>query len=119
MNYSDFQQVILWLAGMGSPALVMYILSWVVENWKGWSLLPHNVKFLLPMILSVLLTIGANVLLQYPDVMATIAPGFQLVVTAVFAYLASQKAYLTAMRGGYGKRFSSKSSKRPSVIEVQ
>jgi len=107
MNYSDLQQVILWLAGMGSPILIMYVLSFVVENWKGWANLPHNVKIGLPMLASVLLTVGASMLLKYPEVIATIQPWFQMVVSAVAAYLASQKAYIAAMRSAYGQRFSS------------
>lgn len=105
MNAMDFQEVLLWLTGIGAPAVVMYILSWVVENWKGWSLLPKDIKFLLPMIVSVLLSFGASQLLKYPDVITTIQPWFQVLMTSVIAYLASQKAYLTAMDKGYGTRF--------------
>lgn len=113
MDYTQLQQVLLWIAGVGAPAIVTYVLSWVVENWKGWSTLPHDVKVIVPMIVSVLLAIGANQLLQYPDVIATIQPWFQVTMSAILAYLSSQKAYLTAMEGGYGQRFISATSKTP------
>jgi len=106
MNWTDLQQVILWLAGVGSPIVVMYILSWVVENWKGWSTLPKDIKFLVPMVASVLLSVGSSYLLKFPEVIASIAPVFQVTMTAILAYLASQKAYITAMSRGYGARFS-------------
>lgn len=112
MNYSDLQQVLLWLAGMGSPAVVMYIVSFLVENWKQWSLLPHWVKFYGPMVLSVLLTIASVSLLKYPDVISTIQPWFQVTVTAIFAYIASQKAYMTAKSSRYGARFIQPKSSR-------
>lgn len=105
MNWSDLQQVLLWLTGMGSPAVVMYILSFVAENWSKWSTFPHWVKFYLPMVLSILLTVGSVTLLKYPEVIATIQPWFQVVVTAIIAYIASQKAYMTAKSAKYGARF--------------
>lgn len=105
MDLTSLEQVLLWIAGIGAPAIVAYVLSWVVENWKVWSTLPKEVKFLAPMIVSVLLSIGASQLLHYPDVIASIQPWFQVVMSSVLAYLASQKAYLTAMSKGYGVRF--------------
>ena len=112
MDSTQLGQVLLWLTGVGSPAVVMYILSWVVENWKGWINLPKDVKFLLPMIVSVLLSVGASQLLKYPDVIASISPWFQVTMTSVLAYLFSQKAYMTAMKSGYGKRFTSLTAKQ-------
>lgn len=106
MDWTNLQEVLKWLAGIGAPAVVMYLVSWLVENWKGWSTLPFAVKFLSPMILSVLFALGATMLLRYTDIIATIQPWFQIVVSAIIAYLASQKAYMTAMSAEYGKRFS-------------
>ncbi len=119
MNWSDLQQVLLWLTGMGSPAVVMYVLSFLAENWKQWSLLPHWVKFYLPMILSIGLTVGAVSLLKYPAVIESIQPWFQVVVTAIIAFLASQKAYMTAMSSRYGKRFASRKSNQIEKEVVQ
>jgi chromate transport protein ChrA len=119
MNWTDFQQVVLWLAGVGAPILVMYILSWVVENWKAWSTFPKNVKFLTPMVASVLLSLGASQLLKYPAVISSIQPWFQVTMTSILAYLASQKAYITAMTKGYGARFARPTSKNVQVFQQE
>jgi hypothetical protein len=116
MDLTNFGQVLLWIAGIGAPAIVAYVLSWVVENWKLWSTFPKEVKFLAPMIVSVLLALGADQLLHYPDVIAAIQPWFQVVMSAVLAYLASQKAYLTAMSKGYGVRFAHPTSKNVAQL---
>lgn len=106
MNYTDLTQVLTWIVGIGAPAVVAYVLSFVVENWKGWATLPHNVKVLAPMIVSVLLSIGASQLLKYPDIITQIQPWFQVTMSAVLAYLSSQRAYITEMKAGYGQRYA-------------
>lgn len=116
MDLTNFGQVLLWIAGIGAPAIVAYVLSWVVENWKLWSTFPKEVKFLVPMIVSVLLSLGAVQLLHYPDVIASIQPWFQVVMASVLAYLASQKAYITAMSKGYGARFAHPTSKNVAQL---
>jgi chromate transport protein ChrA len=118
MDLTNLGMVLLWIAGIGAPSIVAYVLSWVVENWKVWSTLPKEVKFLTPMIVSVLLSIGAAQLLNYPDVIAQIQPWFQVVMASVLAYLASQKAYVTAISRGYGARFSRPDSKNVQIIDI-
>jgi len=118
MDSTSLEQVLLWIAGLGAPAIVAYVLSWVVENWKVWSTLPKEVKFLTPMIVSVLLSVGAAQLLKYPDVIASIQPWFQVVMASVIAYLSSQKAYLTAMSKGYGARFSRPDSRNVQIVDI-
>jgi chromate transport protein ChrA len=110
MDSTQLGQVLLWITGVGAPAIIMYVLSWVVENWKGWINLPKDVKFLLPMVASVLLSVGASQLLKYPEVVATIQPWFQILMTSVLAYLFSQKAYMTSKKAEYGKRFISRTT---------
>lgn len=116
MNWNNLQEVLVWLAGIGAPAVVMYVLSWVVENWAGWSLLPKNVKFIIPLVVSVLISFGASELLKYPDIISGIQPWFQVIMSSILAYLASQKAYVTAMSKGYGARFVRPDSKNAKMI---
>lgn len=116
MDYTQLQQVLVWIAGIGAPAIVAYVLSLVVENWAGWSTLPHTVKVIVPMVVSVLLSVGASYLLKYPDIISQIQPTFQVTMSAILAYLASQKSYMTAMSHSYGKRFVQRSSKMPQVL---
>lgn len=113
MDWTQLQQVILWLAGIGAPIVVAYLVSWLVENWKAWSTFPKEVKFIAPMVLSVLLAFGSAQLLKYPQIIETIQPWFQIVASAIITYLASQKAYMSAMKAQYGKRFITPTSKKP------
>ena len=113
MDLTQFGQVVLWISGVGAPILVSYLLSWVVENWKAWSTLPKNVKFLAPMIVSVILSVGSAQLLNYPKVIETIQPYFQVIMSAILSYLASQKAYMSVLKAGYGKRFETPKSDAP------
>lgn len=113
MDWTQLQQVLLWFAGIGAPIVVAYLLSWVVENWKAWSTFPKEVKFLVPMVVSVGLSVGAAQLLKYPAIIATIQPWFQVVMSSILTYLASQKAYMSAMKAGYGKRFITPTSRQP------
>jgi hypothetical protein len=112
MDSTQLNQVLLWITGVGAPAIIMYVLSWVVENWKGWINLPKDVKFLLPMVASVMLSVGASQLLKYPEVISSIQPWFQVTMTSILAYLFSQKAYMTSTKAGYGKRFVSRTAKQ-------
>lgn len=116
MDYTQLEEVLVWLTGIGAPAVIMYVLSWVVENWKGWSTLPKEVKFLAPMIMSVLISVGASQLLKYPDVVASIQPWFQVTMSSILAYLSSQRAYITAISKGYGARFEHPSSNNMKIL---
>lgn len=116
MDYTQLEQVLLWLTGIGAPMVIAYVLSWVVENWKAWSTFPKEVKFLAPMVVSVLLSVGAKALLGFPDIVAQISVYFTPVMTAILTYLASQKAYLTAMNKGYGARFERPDSQNVKTL---
>lgn len=105
MDWSNFQEVLLWLTGVGSPALVMYAVSFLAENWSGWVKLPTAVKTIAPMVLSLLIAFGASLLLKYPEIIAAIQPWFQIIASAVIAYIASQKAYMTTVDNEYGVRY--------------
>jgi hypothetical protein len=106
MNWTDITTFLTWLAGIGAPAVVAILLSLLAENWPAWSNFPHAVKFIVPMIVSVGLALLANVLLGYPALLAQIAPWFQMVVSAILAYIASQKTYQGTLKAQYGSRFS-------------
>jgi len=113
MDYTQLQEVLLWISGIGAPIIVAYVLSWVVENWAIWSTFPKEVKFLVPMVVSVGLSVGSAQLLNYPEIIATIQPWFQVVMSSILTYLASQKAYMGALKAGYGKRFRTPTSRAP------
>lgn len=90
----NLTSVLLWLAGgIGGPAVVMQILSLFASKWAWWNNLPRAVKFIVPMIVSILIAFGANFLLAKPDLVATLSPFYVILMQTVVAYLASQKQY--------------------------
>jgi hypothetical protein len=113
MDWTNLQQVLVWIAGIGAPIIVAYLLSWVVENWSAWSTFPREVKFIAPMVVSVGLSLLSAQLLNFPEVITQIQPWFQILMSAILTYLSSQKAYMSAMKAGYGKRFITPTSKMP------
>lgn len=98
MDWTQLSVVLAWLVGAGSPAVITYLFSWVSTNLEFWKNLPGVVKFALPLVLSILLSIGAAQLLKFPDILSAIQPWYQIVVAAVLAYLASQKGEMTAKK---------------------
>lgn len=102
-NPLDLREVLLWLAGAGAPVVVGYLLSLVAENVPAWHTLDSRLKFVIPLVVSVLIGIGANLLLAQTEVVATLSPVWTLVVGAILAYLGSQTGYLNAKRVGYGE----------------
>lgn len=103
-DWTDFEAVAGWLAfGGGAPIVVAYALSLLVENWLAWHDLPRGVKFILPMLASVGLSIGANYLLGFPEVIAEISAIWFVVVSAVLAWLGSQVAYMKTKAANYAQ----------------
>ena len=92
VNAIDLKSVLEWLIAGGAPIAIMYAISLLAENWSGWHTLPKSVKFLVPMILSAGLAIGAQVLTGYADVVADIA-GFiaRVKVTQTFINPTNEK----------------------------
>jgi hypothetical protein len=103
-DWTDFEAVAGWLAfGGGAPIVIAFALSLLVENFPGWHDLPRGVKFILPMLASVGLSIGANYLLEFPEVVAGIASIWFVVVSAVLAWLGSQFAYMKTKATNYAR----------------
>ncbi len=101
-DWTDFEAVVGWLAfGGGAPIVVAYALSLIVENFPGWHDLPRGLKFIIPMLASVLLSIGANYLLGYPEIIAGVSPIWFIVISAFLAWLGSQFAYMKARASNY------------------
>lgn len=100
-DYTDLPAVLVWLTGMGAPYVVGYSMAWILENVKWWHTLPEAVKFILPMLFSVGISVGSTYLLKNEELIQLLSPYWTLVVGAVLAWLGSQKAYITAHRVGY------------------
>jgi chromate transport protein ChrA len=106
MDWTNATIVLTWLAGIGAPAVVAILLSLLAENWKAWTTFPTLVKTLVPMVVSILLSVGSSMLLKYPELLAQIQPWFQVITSAIIAYIASQKTYQGSLKSRYGKRWS-------------
>jgi hypothetical protein len=102
IDYTVFEGVLKFLVGGGAPVVVTYALSLLVENWSKWHELPRWLKFLLPMLFSALLAVGAQILSGYADIVAAISPWWTIVVVAVTSYISSQKGYMATKTAGYG-----------------
>ena len=102
VNVVDLMSVLSFLVKGGAPVAVLYALSLLAENWAGWHTLPKWIKFIVPMIVSALLAVGAQILTGYADIVATIAPWWSVVAVAVMSYISSQKAYMSTKAAGYG-----------------
>jgi len=102
IDYAVLNEVLLWITGIGAPVIIGYVLSLLAENFPAWHDLPRAVKFMVPLLGSVGLSAGAHVLLGYPDVIAQIAPWWNVLATSVLVYLGSQKAYIDVKKSGYG-----------------
>jgi hypothetical protein len=111
MDMTQLSQVLLWLTGMGAPIAAMALLSLLAENWPKWSTFSSNIKFYTTIILTVVIALLSAFGLKYTVMIATIQPWFQVAVSAVLAYYASQKTYQGSLNSRYGKRFSRSNSK--------
>lgn len=100
-DWVNLTSVLVWLAGVGAPAVVGYAMAWVLENWPQWHDFPKWVKFFTPMVLSILISIGAKFLLQSTDMIGLLAPYWTLIIGAILAWVGSQKGYMSAINTGY------------------
>jgi hypothetical protein len=101
-NPTDLNAVLVWLASAGAPYLVAQVLSLLAANWKVWDGLPKFVKFIVPIVLSPLVAVGATLLLKSTDVITLVSPWWAIIVGSITAYLGSQQAYMATKRAGYG-----------------
>lgn len=104
-DLTDLQGVLVWLATVGSPYFIGFLLSLVVENWAGWAKLPRPVKIFVPMVAAVLVSLAANIALQYPVIIEQGAPWFSIVMGSVLGWLGTQQAYMKSNQVEYGARF--------------
>ncbi len=105
VDWTDLSAVLKWLAGVGGPYVIGQVLSYLAENWPKWHTFPRWVKFLAPMLTSVLISLLATWLLTRADILVAMSPYFALVVGAVIAfvtYWGTQNGYMATKRAAYG-----------------
>ena len=60
VDWTNLQAVLTWVVGFGAPYLVGKLFAYLAENWEKWHTFPYPVKFLSPMVLSVMLNFLFN-----------------------------------------------------------
>lgn len=102
VDWTQLGSVLLFIATGGAVFVVNYGLSWLAENFEFWHKLPSWLKLLIPILVSVLLAVGAQQLLLFPDIIAVIQPYWALLILIITAWLGSQRGYLSAKAADYG-----------------
>jgi hypothetical protein len=100
-DLTNLDAVLAWLAGLGGPYFVGWVLSLVAENVPAWHKLRPAVKFVIPLIVCPLVSVGATLLLQQDAFLQVVAPWFQIVMGSILGWLGTQMAYMAARRSGY------------------
>jgi len=93
INPADLPEVIRWLATVGAAIVTGYLFSFLADKWQKWNELPKEVRFVVPMVISVLISLAATWLLSRPDIIEQFAPIFGTIMTAILVYLGSQKSH--------------------------
>lgn len=101
MDWTNLTEVLRWIEGIGAPIVVGYIFALVAENFDFWHKLPSKVKFVLPMVFSVLISVVAHFVLAEEQFIISASPYFQIIANAVLIYLGSQNGYMQALKSGY------------------
>lgn len=105
-DWTNLGAVVSWLAiGGGAPILVGMVFSYVAENVPAWHKLPKWIKFVAPVIVAVLLGLGANYLLLNSDIIAAISPYWAIILSIIVAWFGTQAGYIQTKRAGYGAKY--------------
>jgi len=109
VDWTSITAILAWIAmGGGGAYLASVLASYLVENASWWHTLPGQVKFVLPMIFAVLMSVLASILLQYSEWISIAQPWWIIIVNSAIAYIGSQKAYVEQRKAGYGRKAWSK-----------
>lgn len=111
-EWTDLQMVLTWVAALGAPYIVGKLMSYVAENFPKWHELPREVKFIVPMVLSVVIAVGATLLLRQEEGIAQMSPIYTMLAQAILFYLGSQQGYVDVKRSGYGRSAAEEARER-------
>lgn len=95
-NYQDFAAVLTWLAAGGAAT---FVVNWLVANFLEkagwWNSLDKSLKTILPLILAILIGIGAGELSKQVEVINAIQPYWTTIVLVVTSYFGSQTGHVS------------------------
>lgn len=84
-----------WIALQGGAAVVVgAAISYLLANWTWFSNLPSQVKFIVPLVLTVGLSLGAHEILKYPEFIEKVQPYYYVAIMAALSWLASQYTFV-------------------------
>jgi hypothetical protein len=101
-DLNDFGTILKWLAGGGAAVAVSYVFAMLAEYWPRWDTFPVPVKFTVPLLVAIGMSLLAAWVLSKPELVEQAAPIFGLVAITCTAYIATQKAHQSA-KGKIGK----------------
>lgn len=108
-DWGDLAGVLLWIAtGPGGVFLAMYVLSYIAETVPGWHNLPEFLKRVTPVVIALLLSLGAQYALQKPDVIAVLQPFWALLILIFAGVGASLMGHRTAEKAGASHKAKAK-----------
>jgi len=102
-DLTDFRTVLIWLAGVGGPYVIAYAMALLAENWPKWHELPRIVKFLVPILGCIMLSVGATLLLGQQEIIEAVSPWFALIMLSIIGWIGSQKGYMSAKASDYAR----------------
>jgi hypothetical protein len=93
--FENLSEFLAWLSGptAGGLVVVMWFVSWLLEKNSWWHSLQSKTRSAIIWGASVLIGVGAFVLAQNPELVATIDPYFKVVLYVTVAWLATQVAH--------------------------
>ena len=94
-NPLDLTAVLQYLVQGGSIVIIAWAVSWGLEGMDWWHALTSKARSLIILGASLVLGVGAHVLLLFPDAIAAIAPYFATIMGTVVAWLGTQAAHKT------------------------
>jgi hypothetical protein len=101
-EWNDLASVLTYLATGGAAFAVNYFLAFIPENWTWWHKLNSQIKFFIPVIVSILVAVGAQLMLDnLPNVITLVQPYWTIIVMTIVAWGGSQIGYLKTKNTDY------------------
>ena len=93
--FETFADFLNWLFGpsIGGFSILIWFVSWALEDFQAWHDLPSKIRSLVFYIGSILIGVGAYLLSQNEQVVLAIEPYFKIVLSATVVWLSSQVAH--------------------------
>lgn len=95
LPFESFSEFLGWLFGpsMGGLVILMWFASWALEDVAWWHNLTPKTRSIIFYLSSIVIGIGAYLLLQNEAVVQAIEPYFRIVLAATVVWLSTQVAH--------------------------